>query len=334
MQVTAKNWGYNTEVTDVQMNIVRFEGTDDFFIDENFSGTFPPDGWTTDWWNQSNTNYASALAPEAHCYYYDQIVYYDYYDNYVQGPIVNATGWEKVNLRFAFSADVQSNCYLYLRYRKNSTSPWLDITPWDVPIASDFTDWFEIGFYSIGEDIGNEFQFKFEYLGYYSYFRNWYLDNVTLEGYDGCDEYSEIVEDVTIPVGEPVDVDFPAWTPTNWQNESTVNMWFDYHVQARTLLDDQVKKNDQKWKLVDIYFPWMDDVAAINLEGPESGPAQTFDVVGTIKNVGQNEQCCFKTYVTISEIDYTNTSVLWIEDFELGSGNTPPPGWDTGNSSP
>jgi len=78
----------------------------------------------------------------------------------------------------------------------------------------------------------------------------------------------------------------------------------------------------------------MDDVAAINLEGPESGPAQTFDVVGTIKNVGQNEQCCFKTYVTISEIDYTNTSVLWIEDFELGSGNTPPPGWDTGNSSP
>jgi uncharacterized protein YxeA len=336
MQVEVKNYGNNTETTDVQMNIIRCEGQGDFFVDENFSGTFPPANWTTDYWQQSFTNYAGALSPEAHCYYYTQrsYPYYDYYDNFIQGPAVNCTGWEKVNLRFAFSADVQSSCYLYLKYRKNFSSPWVDVTPWDVPVTEDFTDWFEIGCYGFGEDLGDEFQFKWEYIGYYSYFRNWYLDDVTLEGCGCCAEYSEIVEDVVVPQGESVIVDFPDWTSTNWQNESSENDILDYPVEAITLLDDQVEANDVKWKLIYLWFPWMDDVGAFDIAGPETGPGQTFDVDVTVSNVGQNDECCFKTYFAVAEIDYSNPTTVWTENFDSGYGYTEPTGWTTGASSP
>jgi hypothetical protein len=337
MQVEVANYGKHQETTDVQMNIIRCEGTGDYFVNENFSGaTFPPANWTTDYWRKAYTNNAGALSPEANCYYYTQrgYPYYDYYDNYIQGPAVNATGWEKVNLRFAFAADIYTAnyCYLYLKYRKNSTSNWVDVTPWENPIASDFQDWFEIGCYGFGDDIGDEFQFKWEYLGYYSYFRNWWLDDVTLEGCGGCAEYSAITEDVTIDVDETIVVDLPAWTPTNWQNETDEDSWIEYPVQAIVLLDDNYSRNNEKWKLFDLYFPWLHDIASMDVAGPATGPAQTFDVVGNIKNIGQNDECCFKTYLTIAEIDYDNPIALFF-DTQQGYYYSAPSGWDKGASN-
>ena len=343
MKVLIQNKGNNSETFDAQMNIIKCEGSGEDLLNENFSGaTFPPDGWTTDWWQQSASSNAGGLSPEARCYYYWQyysngVYHYDYYDNFIMSPTVNASGLEKVNLYFAFAADIQSNSYMYLKFRKNSTSAWKDVTPWDVPITSDFQDWFEIGCYGFqtGGDIGSEFQFKFEYLGYYSYFRNWYLDDVRIEPCGGCAEYAEIVEDITIDVGEELEVDFPDWTPTEWQNESTENTWQEYPINAFTLLEgDEVEKNNEKWKLVDIYFPWMHDVAAIDVDGPESGPAQTFNVVSKIKNVGQNDECCFKTHVAISEIDYNNPIPVWTEDMETGNYYTLPTGWTHGGGNP
>ena len=103
---------------------------------------------------------------------------------------------------------------------------------------------------------------------------------------------------------------------TNWQDPLTENSWIEYPVQAFTMLDgDENPWNDNKWKLVDIYYPWMDDVAPIALSGPATGPAQTFGVEATVKNVGQNTECCFKTYVAIAEVDYANAQQLFYDDF-------------------
>ncbi|GAI16805.1 unnamed protein product, partial [marine sediment metagenome] len=187
IQVMVKNYGNHTETTDVQLDIIKCEGSENFLLDENFSEvtnlTFPPEGWTTDWWNVSNTSEAGAEAPEAICNKSVQWAAGDLYDNYLCSPPIDCTGWEKVNLRFALSADIErpNYNYLYLKYRKNSTSSWKDVTPWENPISQDFTDWFEIGCYGFGGDLGNEFQINFTFIGYAYYFYYWYLDDVTLE---------------------------------------------------------------------------------------------------------------------------------------------------------
>jgi hypothetical protein len=343
MSATFKNNGNHSETFDAQMTIIKCEVSDDPLLLENFStyGTGLngiPANWTTDWWKWSSGYQATAdseLAGEVMCYYYDQYRYpnYDYYDNYITGPPVNCSGLEKVTFTFAFKADVQYACYLYLKYRQNATSKWKDVTPWENPVAGDFQDWFTIGCYGFqtGGDIGSEFQFNFSYQGYYSYFRYWYLDQCRIDPCGGCAEYAEIVEDVTIDVGEEKTVEFPSWTPSEWQNESTENTYEEYPVSAEALIDDDIPQNNIKYKLVDLYFPWMDDVMSVKCEGPEDGPAQTFPVDGVIKNVGQNEECCFKTHVTIQEIDIANPKLVHHEDFN-GYYYSPPSGWTkTGN---
>jgi hypothetical protein len=338
MKATFKNNGNHSETFDAQMTIIKCEVSDDPLLFENFStyGTGPnglPANWTTDWWKWSSGYQAtgdSELAGEAMCYYYDQYRYpnYDYYDNYITSPKVNCSGLEKITFTFAFKADVQSNCYLYLKYRQNETSKWRDVTPWDNPVSGDFQDWFTIGCYGFqtGGDIGSEFQFNFSYIGHYSYFRYWYLDQCRIDPCGGCAEYAEIVEDVTVDVGEEKTVEFPAWTPSEWQNESTENTYEEYPIFAEALIDDDIPQNDEKIKLIELYFPWMDDVMSVTCEGPEDGPAQTFPVGGVIKNVGQNDECCFKTHVTIQEVDINNPKLVHHEDFN-GYYYSPPSGW-------
>ena len=338
MQVLVKNYGNHTETTDVQMDIIKCEGQDEWLLDENFTGitniTFPPEGWKTDWWNISNTSEAGGEVPEASCNRSVQMAAGDNYDNYLLSPQINCSGWDKVNLRFALSVDIDrpNSCYLYLKYRKNSTSNWKDLTPWKNPIGEDFTEWFEIGCYGWGDDIGNEFQFNLSFLGYANYFNYWYLDDVTLETCAGCDEYSVIVEEVVIPVDEEVLVDFPAWTPTEWQNKTYENSYEEYPIYAYTLLDDDKSRNNDKRKMIELYYPWMHDVSAVDIQGPESGPGQTFPLTGQIKNVGQYEECCFDTTVTIQEVSYDNPLQIWTEDFETASGYNAPVGWSKEDS--
>jgi hypothetical protein len=344
MIATFSNIGNNSETFDAQMTIIKCEVSDDPLLWENFSsyGTGKngiPHNWTTDWWKWSSGYQAtgdSELAGEVMDYYYDQ--YYsqgtywrDYYDNYICSPKINCSGLEKVTFNFAFKADIyySNYCYLYLKYRQNETSSWRDVTPWENPLQSDFQDYFEIGCYGFqtGGDIGAEFQFNFSYQGYYSYFRYWYLDQCRIDPCGGCAEYAEIVEDITIPKGEDKTVTFPSWTPSEWQNETTENTWEEYPISAEALIEDENPKNDIKYKLIDLWFPWMDDIASLYIEGMASGPAQTFEMDGKIKNVGQNEECCFKTHVEVAEIDYSSPIALFSENFDTASNYYPPSGW-------
>ncbi len=336
MQTIFINNGNHSETFDAQMTIIKCEVSDAPLLLENFStyGAGPrglPVNWSTDWWKWSGTYQASddpAMTGEARCYYWDQRSGGDYYDNYIVGPKVNCSGLEKVTFTFALFQDVQYTCYMYLKYRQNESSSWRDVTPWENPIPGDTRDWYTIGCYGFqtGGDIGSEFQFNFSYQGYYNNFRNWYLDSCRIDPCGGCAEYAEIVEDITIPSGEEKTVDFPDWTPSEWQNETSENSYEEYPVSAEHFLDDDIAQNDIKYKLITLYFPWMDDVAALTIDGLASGPAQTFGMDGIIKNVGQNDECCFKTHITVQEIDYANPVQLFFEHFN-GYYYSPPSGW-------
>jgi hypothetical protein len=70
----------------------------------------------------------------------------------------------------------------------------------------------------------------------------------------------------------------------------------------------------------------------MTLEGPESGPAQTFPVELTIKNVGQYDECCFKTYAQIAQLDMENAVELLYQPFD-SCWPWPPDGWTTTHPS-
>ena len=150
-------------------------------LDENFStnGTGPnglPENWTTDWWKWCNSS------KSAYCYYHDQASAGDYYDNYITSKAVDASNYEKVILEFWIAADVQTYCYLYFKYRENETSPWKDITPWENPVGFDLWDCFRLEANFGPGGGGDAFQVNWTYKGYYSYFRNAYLDDVKILG--------------------------------------------------------------------------------------------------------------------------------------------------------
>ncbi|UCF49599.1 MAG: hypothetical protein JSU91_07565, partial [Thermoplasmatales archaeon] len=84
-------------------------------------------------------------------------------------------------------------------------------------------------------------------------------------------------------------------------------------------------RNDDKYKLIDLYFGYFHDVGCNNISGPESGLAQTFPVTCHVKNFGQYNESDFNTYVEIAEIDLDNSFELLNEDFS--SSTFPPDGW-------
>ena len=310
MELLVKNTGNHTETFNAQMEVIKCEGGP-LVMSEYFDGpTFPPEGWETDYWYLSNTNYAGGVAPEAAVYKYDQ--YYDgvYYDNYIQTPQIDCTGLEKVNLKFLWASDIPSgySASAFVKFRRNSTSPWKDVTPWDNPItSSQDPEFYEIGCYGFGEPMGEEFQMRFEYIGYYYYFNYFYLDNVELEACGGCAEYADLVEYITLDVGEEYTVSFDTWTPSEWHNESSENTWEEYPIHGWVYLEgDQNPRNDNKWILIDLWYPWMHDIGLQSIDSPkdEEGriiPAQTFQVQATMKNTGQYPECCIPIEISIGK---------------------------------
>jgi hypothetical protein len=201
MEILVKNYGYSTETFDAQMQVDIYEDGI-MILEEDFSGSFPPEGWTMDWWDQSNTSYACGEAPEARVYKYDQYNGGQYYDNYIMSKSLDCSNIEAVKLGFklTFDAYYPQYCNFYLKYRKDTNSPWKDITPWDNPFTKDIEC--EQYWITINGDpyLGEEFQVKWEYIGYYYYFNNIFLDNVTIQENNFLNEYNEIVYDIVASI--------------------------------------------------------------------------------------------------------------------------------------
>jgi hypothetical protein len=306
--VLVKNTGNNTETFNCQFEIIKCEAGD--FISEEYfdGGTFPPEGWETDYWSLSYTNNAGGESPEARVYKYDYGG--QTYDNYLCTNQIDCTGLEKVNLRFMWASDLYypQYCSAFVKFQRNSTSSWKDVTPWDNPIGSNQDpELYEIGCYGFGEPMGDEFRMNFTYQGYYYYFNYFWLDEVTLEACGGCAEYAELVEYITLDAGEEMEVEFPVWTPSEWHNESSENTWEEYPIHAWVQLEgDQNPRNDEKWVLIDLWYPWMHDIALQTIDSPKEEeerimPAQTFPVVASMKNAGQYPECCIPIEIMIGQ---------------------------------
>jgi hypothetical protein len=342
MELLVKNYGNNTETFDAQMEIIKCEDSGEFLFEEDFSGGVMPDNWTTDYWTIRNSNYASGTAPEARVYKYDQYYDYQYYDNYIQTAEFDATGWEKLTMTFRWASDLvyPQYCNFFVKWRKNDTSPWKDLSPWDNPLGEEKEgDLYEIDCYGFGSDLGKNFSILFQYVGYYYYFNYFYLDEIKVEGCGGCAEYAELEEDITLDPGEETTVTFPGWTPSEWHNESFQDTWEHYPVHGFTIMEgDQRPRNDDKWHLLELYYPFFYDIGITEIGSPSEGrsiPGQIFDVEATITNLGQFPSCCIGIDIEIGQ-DVVLGSFVNEGDWE---GDTNPrgsyywryyPGYDNG----
>ncbi len=148
-------------------------------LDENFSGTFPPEGWETGFFDQSNSICCDSEPPCAHGNWS-----VGYYDNFMRSKAIDASNYEKCIIKFYFGA--QGDFYQYftvsLKYRRNETSPWIDITPWDNPMV-EVCDYYETEITYDLEGCGEALQIQWLFLGYYYYFLDDFcIDDVTILG--------------------------------------------------------------------------------------------------------------------------------------------------------
>ena len=148
-------------------------------LDENFSGTFPPEGWETGFFNQSNLSCCDSEPPCAHGEYREG----QYYDG-MRSKAIDASNYEKCIIKFYFGA--QGSFYQYftvsLKYRRNETSSWIDITPWDNPM-DDVCEYYETEITYDPEGCGEALQIQWLFLGYYYYFLDDFcIDDVKILG--------------------------------------------------------------------------------------------------------------------------------------------------------
>ncbi len=164
MQVTVKNEGDNTETFDAQMEINK-NRSGSLLLEEDFSGSFPPEGWETDSWIQCNTS--CCKDPPCACLFpWNQVL--PFIGGNITSKAVNASEYKKLRLTFYFVADLYmpQYCNFYVKFRTNESSPWKDITPWDNPLGEEWEgDFYEVDFYGIS-GFGEALQIKWEYIGY------------------------------------------------------------------------------------------------------------------------------------------------------------------------
>jgi len=146
-------------------------------LSEDFSGTFPPEGWEPGFFNQSNLSCCDSEPPCARGDWQD-----GYYDDFMMSKAIDASNYEKCIIKFYFGAQAYMPQYIavYLKYRRNETSPWIDITPWDN--MDDVCDYFEIEITYGPEGCGEALQIMWQFIGYYYFLDFLCVDDVKVLG--------------------------------------------------------------------------------------------------------------------------------------------------------
>ncbi len=348
-EVTVKNFGNNSETTDVQLMIGQFAppvivwsyGFEDWTV-EGF--THP--GWTNE----------RLVGTDPDCYWqgHDSVHYIypdaDPYEGSVcalvdTGMITNYGETRAyMNTPFDFSSYGADALVLSGMFHKRAYGGTAQAGEIQVQVSLDGSTWTTAGTidmydaaYTNGlwqEDSVDLSAYKDEtavYLGFLGVdggYSDILMDDLKLGTVSFVSEYDQTVTGVTVGVGATVDVTFPDWTPDDWQVSENVDIT--YEVIATTLLADDDPGNDQKTKSVTLNYPYLHDIAVLSINDPTSGPAQTLPVEVIIKNVGQFDECCYKTNVQIGAFDYVITG--FFSDFEADDGGLTVSGgvWDWG----
>ena len=332
-EVTVKNYGNNSEVTDVQLTIGQF-APPATLLSEDFEAGYA--GWTvidggtsTDTWTDTNPG---GRAAQGGCAGTFMIADSDWAGF---GPIMDE---QLISPSIDCSAAMQVLLdYSHYHYALGNNA--------DVDVSNDGgSTWTTVASYpstttgpEIGLDISSvaagysDVKIRFHYWNA-DYAWYWMVDNVEVYQLGGLvNEYDETETSVTIPVGGQVDVSFDDWTPDDWQVSENVDIT--YGIVATTLLADDNPGNDQKTKSVTMHYPYLHDIELTSVNTPvEDDDAQTFPVQATITNVGQFEECCYKTSVQIGEKVYG--SIFFTEDFSVNSwATTHPSNWAKSSSA-
>jgi len=153
--------------------------------------------------------------------------------------------------------------------------------------------------------------------------------NLQIDDFSLYDQEYYQTKNVDIEVGEELDVEFPEWCPCHWQDPAWANTYFTVEIVACTgLAVDQRTSNDCKRETANLYMPFEHDIASISIDEPVGRvPVQTFEMCGTIKNVGQYQECCFSVYMTVEEVVYGPFFTVYQEDFSSVIPPALPTGW-------
>jgi len=196
--------------------------TSTVLLDEDFSGPFPPDGWSTDWWKQCNSSCCGPEPPWA-C-----LLEGNYTSAYITSKTVDASNYEKINLRFYFGARFYypHYSYFFLKVRMNETSPWKDITPWDNPPNHDL----EPFIYDIKIILGpgghaDAFQVNWSYMGNYC-IHYACLDEVTI--YDSHPNNPPNTPEISGPTRPKVGELYDYTVVTTDPDEDNVSYYIDW----------------------------------------------------------------------------------------------------------
>ena len=296
------------------------------YMNEEFN-SWMPTGWTQDTYNYAwaswYSNYAGGTYPEA-------VLDYSYiYTSpcWLMSPAISTSTATTLHLSFrTWIYDYYGTLYPYSCkvWVQSGSGDWTDMTPWANPITGDIGP--ALYDFDITSKKGTGTQVMFEFTGDPWGINYWFLDNVQfyLPGVPGHyeNEYDEILY-VDIPKDGLIDVTFPAWEPEGWQVVQGQDIH--YQINAWTdLLLDEIPSNDFKTKDIILSYPFLHDIAVTSINSPiEDGPAKTLPVGCTIKNVGQNEECCYQTSMVIGKQQVVGTAMS--QDFS--SGLMPPTGW-------
>jgi hypothetical protein len=180
-------------------------------LDEDFSsGCFPPIGWTTDDWAESNTSNAGGTPPEADLGWY--AIDGDY--SYLDSKPVDTTGAPSLTLEFKSFIDDDPGCLFYYRcevyIRAHGGDSWTDVTPWSNPITSDVGP----GNYTvdISSDIGTGTQVRFQFTGNPCGIWDWWVDDVRICRPTGpWWHVEEVATDIVVTPGPPPPVGGEAY---------------------------------------------------------------------------------------------------------------------------
>jgi hypothetical protein len=148
-------------------------------IDEDFSGAWPPAGWTTTGgtnWQQGTGNYAGGVAPEARFYWSPSATAVFR----LISPIYDTTGGTTLQLSFKHYIDHYSGAYDLKIQTTSDGNNWNDA--WILnPTANVGPEVVNVDVNT--PDVGSQnFQIAWVFDGYTWNINNWYVDDVFLEG--------------------------------------------------------------------------------------------------------------------------------------------------------
>jgi len=314
VQATVENYG-GFDLYDVPIHCEIAEQVT--YIDEDFSTSVPPFGWTQEesyeWIQFFSGQMAGGISPEARLYGHN---IYDSYAYLQTGYLCTS---EATHLQLNFRSYIPDNYddggyYCRVLTRADGADSWTDVTPWNNPVSGDIGP--EMHSLDISHDLGEATQIRFEYQrpAGAGYIASWYLDDVQLIGGLFPIVYESNVTVDIAPFSSVLTNFSSSWDAQEGTYITTVES---------ELENDSNPTNNKMQKTINI-DNLLDDVGISTINYPlQDISSGDCPIVFTVENYGICDQTSVNIYCEIQEqlsgeIIFTTNQYL----YNLMSGST------------